>query len=43
MVQLSTVPSLDLCVPLATGADPRYPFLVKMAGENVEGQTGSFR
>ncbi len=43
MVQLSSVSSLDLCVPLASGADPRYPFLVKMVGENVEGQTGSFR
>ena len=35
--------SLELCVPLATGADPHYPFLVRMSGETVEGHSGSFR
>jgi hypothetical protein len=43
MVQLSQVSSLELCVPLASGSDPHYPFLVKMSGENVEGHSGSFR
>ena len=43
MTQLALVSSLELCVPLAVGADPHYPFLVKMSGENVEGHSGSFR
>ena len=43
MIQLAQVSSLDLCSPIAFGSDPHYPFLVKMSGENVEGNTGSFR
>jgi len=43
MTQLSNVSSLELCVPLATGADPHYPFLARMSGETVEGHSGSFR
>ena len=43
LIQLGQVSTLDLCAPIATGSDPQYPFLVKMSGETVEGNTGSFR
>ena len=32
-----TVPSPQLCVPLASGGDPTYAFNVKLAGEEVHG------
>ena len=35
--QLSTIPSQQLCVRLASGGDPTYAFNVKMAGEEVHG------
>ena len=42
--QLSCLPSHQLCVALASGADPIYPFTVRMADQEVvEGTAGSFR
>lgn len=35
--QMLTVPSPQLCVPLASGGDPTYAFNVKLAGEEVHG------
>ena len=32
-----TVPSSQLCVPLASGGDPTYAFNVKLSGEEVHG------
>lgn len=39
--QLLTVPSPQLCVPLASGGDPTYAFNVKMTGEEVHGTSES--
>ncbi|XP_033101041.1 probable E3 ubiquitin-protein ligase HECTD4 [Anneissia japonica] len=41
--QLSTVPSSKLCVKLASGGDPTYAFNVRLTGEEVHGNSGSFR
>jgi hypothetical protein len=41
--QMLSVPSPQLCVPLACGGDPTYAFNVKLAGEEVHGTSGSFR
>ena len=35
--QMLSVPSPQLCVPLASGGDPTYAFNVKLAGEEVHG------
>ncbi len=35
--QLSSVPSAQLCIPLASGGDPTYAFNVKLSGEEVHG------
>ena len=35
--------SVKLWVPLARGGDPRFPFLVRLKGEHVQGTSGSFR
>ena len=32
-----SVPSPQLCVPLASGGDPTYAFNVKLSGEEVHG------
>lgn len=40
--QMLTVPSPQLCVPLASGGDPTYAFNVKLAGEEVHGTSMSF-
>ena len=34
---MSSVPSPQLCVPLASGGDPTYAFNVKLSGEEVHG------
>ena len=36
-LQMLTVPSSQLCVPLASGGDPTYAFNVKLSGEEVHG------
>ena len=41
--QLSRTPSSELCVKLASGGDPVFPFNVKLTGEAVQGTSGSFR
>uniref|UniRef100_A0A1X7UQ08 HECT domain-containing protein n=1 Tax=Amphimedon queenslandica TaxID=400682 RepID=A0A1X7UQ08_AMPQE len=41
--QMLSVPSSQLCVPLASGGDPTYAFNVKLSGEEVHGTSGSFR
>ncbi|XP_071946536.1 probable E3 ubiquitin-protein ligase HECTD4 isoform X2 [Antedon mediterranea] len=41
--QLSTVPSSKLCVKIASGGDPTYAFNVRLTGEEVHGNSGSFR
>ncbi len=35
--QLLTIPSAQLCIPLASGGDPTYAFNVKFSGEEVHG------
>ena len=35
--QMLSVPSAQLCVPLASGGDPTYAFNVKLSGEEVHG------
>lgn len=35
--QMLSVPSPQLCVPLASGGDPTYAFNVKLSGEEVHG------
>ena len=35
--QMLSVPSAQLCVPLASGGDPTFAFNVKLAGEEVHG------
>ena len=35
--QMLSVPSAQLCVPLASGGDPTYAFNVKFSGEEVHG------
>ena len=39
--QMLSVPSPQLCVPLASGGDPTYAFNVKLAGEEVHGTSES--
>lgn len=34
---MTSVPSSQLCVPLARGGDPTYAFNVKLTGEEVLG------
>ncbi|XP_055958013.1 probable E3 ubiquitin-protein ligase HECTD4 [Patella vulgata] len=41
--QLSNIPSSRLCVRLASGGDPTYSFNVRLTGEEVHGNSGSFR
>ena len=41
--QLSRTPSSEMCVKLAAGGDPVFPFNVKLTGETVQGTSGSFR
>ena len=41
--QLSEIPSSQLNVSIASGGDPQYPFNIKMKGEEVMGNSGSFR
>ncbi|XP_036454105.1 probable E3 ubiquitin-protein ligase HECTD4 isoform X4 [Colossoma macropomum] len=41
--QLSSVPSSQLCVRLASGGDPTYAFNIRFTGEEVHGTSGSFR
>ena len=41
--QLSEVQSSSLIVSIASGGDPQFPFNVKMTGEEVHGNSGSFR
>ncbi|XP_030623120.1 LOW QUALITY PROTEIN: probable E3 ubiquitin-protein ligase HECTD4 [Chanos chanos] len=41
--QLSSVPSSQLCVKLASGGDPTYAFNIRFTGEEVHGTSGSFR
>ena len=41
--QLSRTPSAELCVKMAAGGDPVFPFNVKLTGESVQGTSGSFR
>ncbi|OWF52164.1 E3 ubiquitin-protein ligase HECTD4 [Mizuhopecten yessoensis] len=41
--QLSSVPSSQFCVRLASGGDPTYSFNVRLTGEEVHGTSGSFR
>ncbi|ESO97623.1 hypothetical protein LOTGIDRAFT_228255 [Lottia gigantea] len=41
--QLSNIPSSRLCVRLASGGDPTYAFNVRLTGEEVHGNSGSFR
>ena len=44
LLQLASLPSSSLAVPVAQGADPLYPVVVRMLdGETVEGNAGSFR
>ncbi|XP_046872567.1 probable E3 ubiquitin-protein ligase HECTD4 isoform X1 [Hypomesus transpacificus] len=42
-LQLSCVPSSQLCVKLASGGDPTYAFNIRFTGEEVHGTSGSFR
>ena len=37
--QLLSVPSAQLCIPLASGGDPTYAFNVKLSGEEVHGNS----
>lgn len=39
--QMLSVPSAQLCVPLASGGDPTYAFNVKLSGEEVHGTSKS--
>ena len=39
--QMLSVPSSQLCVPLASGGDPTYAFNVKLSGEEVHGTSQS--
>lgn len=41
--QLSSIPSSQLCVRLASGGDPTFSFNVRLIGEEVHGTSGSFR
>ena len=41
--QLSEIQSSQLNVAIAFGGDPQYPFNIKMKGEEVMGNSGSFR
>lgn len=41
--QLSEVQSSSLNVSIASGGDPHYPFNIKMLGDEVHGNSGSFR
>lgn len=41
--QLSSIPSSQLCVRLASGGDPTFSFNVRLVGEEVHGTSGSFR
>ena len=41
--QLSEIQSAQMNVPVAFGGDPQYPFNIKMQGEEVMGNSGSFR
>ena len=41
--QLARTPSQELCVKIASGGDPIFPFNVKLTGEVVQGTSGSFR
>uniref|UniRef100_A0A8B9JW99 HECT domain E3 ubiquitin protein ligase 4 n=1 Tax=Astyanax mexicanus TaxID=7994 RepID=A0A8B9JW99_ASTMX len=41
--QLSSIPSSQLCVKLASGGDPTYAFNIRFTGEEVHGTSGSFR
>lgn len=41
--QLRDVLSSQLCVAMAQGSDPEFPFKVKFVGEEVHGSSGSFR
>lgn len=41
--QLSSVPSSQLCVRIASGGDPTYAFNIRFTGEEVHGTSGSFR
>ena len=41
--QLAEVQSSSLIVSIASGGDPQFPFNVKMTGEEVHGNSGSFR
>ena len=43
LTQLAGVRSSQLCVAPAAGGDPQYPFNVKMLGDEVLGNSGSFR
>ncbi|CAB4054717.1 HECTD4 [Lepeophtheirus salmonis] len=43
MKHLANVDSQQLCVNFATGGDPELPLNVKMIGEEVFGNSGSFR
>ncbi|QQP52771.1 Uncharacterized protein FKW44_005018, partial [Caligus rogercresseyi] len=43
MNQLQDVDSRQFCVNFATGGDPELPLVVKMEGEEVLGNSGSFR
>ena len=43
LAQLAEVQSSQLNVALATGGDPQYPVNIKMVGEEVLGNSGSFR
>ncbi len=43
MSQLRDAASAEMLVPPARGGDPRFPFRVRLLGEEVHGTSGSFR
>ena len=39
----SETSSCSLCIAMPSSDDPQYPLIVKMSGEDVQGNSGSFR
>ena len=40
---VSEISSSNLCIAMPSSDDPQYPLLIKMSGEEVQGNSGSFR
>ena len=40
---VSETPSNNFCIAMPSSDDPQYPMMVKMTGEEVQGNSGSFR